>query len=175
MSSRSSMIFHTVLVGIFVFLLLVSFSSSFQRVVFPVIVLSIGILVSLLKLLSLARPQWKALLDPEGMFESMGKQNAPVGQSLEDRDEDSGLVTSAPKTEKLSLASVMIWIVVTMTGIILFGFPIGSALSTLVYMGVLSHEKWLPTVITSVLVGVSLHLVFTVALQVEPYAGVLFG
>lgn len=175
MSARASLVFHLALLAVFVFLLLVSLTFTFERVMFPLMVLAVGITVSLLKLLSLARPEWRALLDPEGMFESMGKQNVPVGEKTDDRDEDSGLVASETKAAKLSLASVIIWIVVTMAGIILFSFPIGSALSTVVYMGVLSHEKWLPTVITSVLVGVSLHLIFTVALQVQPYAGVLFG
>lgn len=175
MSARSSFAFHLVLLGTFIFLLLMSLGTTLERVVFPLIVLGIGIVVSLLKMLSIARPEWRPLLDPEGMFESMGKQNVPVGEESDCRDEDTGLAASSSKAAKLTLAGVIIWIVVTMAGIILFGFPIGSALSTVVYMGVLSREKWLPTIITSVLVGMSLHLVFTVALQVQPYAGVLFG
>lgn len=175
MSARSSFLFHLVLLGIFIFLVSVSLGTTFERVMFPLIVLAIGIVVSLLKMLSIVRPEWRPLLDPEGMFESMGKQNVPVSEQADCRDEDSGLVATPPKAKKLSLVGVIVWIVVTMVGIILFAFPIGSALSTFLYMGVLSREKWLPTVITSVLVGVSLHLIFTVALQVQPYAGVLFG
>ncbi len=174
MTLRYSIVFHVVLLAMLVFLFIISLGLQLQRVIFPLMVLGIGILASLLKLAALFRPQWRMLLDPEGMFEGMGKAAVSSVAAKVEVDEDTGLVPSAPQ-HKLTLASMVLWIVITMAGIILFGFPVGTGVSTLVYMAVLSHEKWIPSLATAVLLAISLHLVFTVALEVEPYAGLLFG
>jgi hypothetical protein len=175
MNSRNTIIFHIVLVAVLVYFLAISLQMQLQRVIFPVVVLGIAILASLLKLAALVRPQWQPLLDPEGMFEGMGKGAVADVAATTDVDEDTGLAAQDKPQQKLTLLNMVVWIAVTMAGIILFGFPLGSALSTVVYMGVLSKEKWVPTLITAAAVAISLYLVFTVALEVEPYQALLFG
>lgn len=168
MNTRSKIIFYLILLAVFIFLTVISIGSEIQKLIFPLIILILAMIANTVKLVALVKPSWGRAIDPECTLEGVGRLSpVPIDKEVE-IDEDFG--TEVVQT-KLSLISVMLWVIFTVINYYLVGLVVATGLSVIIYMIVLCKEKWTGSLITAIVLPIVFYLGFNIALKMPLYQG----
>lgn len=171
MSARNNIIFYVILLVVFISLIIISIETEIKRVIFPLIILVLAIVASTAKLVALFKPSWGKIIDPESILEGVSRSSpVPTDKEVEINKDFSTEVVQT----KLSLISVMLWIIFTVISYYLVGLAVGTGLSVIIYMVVLCKEKWIGSLIMASVLSIVLYLGFNIALKLPLYQGWLF-
>jgi len=128
-SNISNIMYHLILLAIFIFLVIMSIGRpgvTRNVFLFPLVVLIVAIIATILKIIALVRPRWGGIIDPKGMLET-GKDKKV--QNNKDSDFDTESIST-----KLSLVSVILWLFGTFIILWLVGFVGSIVFSVIVYV-----------------------------------------
>ncbi|ATW27217.1 tripartite tricarboxylate transporter TctB family protein [Candidatus Formimonas warabiya] len=176
MENRNAIIFHLMLLALFIFLTFMSIGEQIHSFVFPLIILALSIVICILKILALWKKEWGMVLDPGGVFANVDKSSAlPTKEENEKEDDEIDQdVTPKEIPNKLSLVSVLVWLIGTVVAYYLVGIVVATGLSIITFMIFLAREKLLRSIVTAIAVPLILHLGFDVLLNMKLFPGIFF-
>jgi len=139
----------------------VSLSYKGQTALFPLIVISAGIFLLAIKLVTIVKPHLTPLLDPKGFF---GDDNDDVTTG----DSSSNAVD---ETSTRRETMVIVWGVAYVGLIYLLGFLTASPIMTFVFAKVIGRRSGATSLAVAAAVPVFLYIVFERLLRIELFPG----
>ena len=161
-------IFYSIILFIFFILGIISMNYKGQTALFPLVVICFGLILVILKILTLFRPEFTPILDPQGFFESSKTKHGieAKDRGFEQKDRNSIIW----KNEVF----VFIWGIIFIFLIFAIGFFYASAISTFLFTKMIGKRNFYKSAIISFLMPLTLYLIFKKILKIQLYTGIFF-
>jgi hypothetical protein len=161
-------IFFSIILIILIVLGIISMSYKEQTALFPLVVICFGIILVILKIITLVRPEYTPILDPQGFFES-----SKTKHSVKAKDKDVGEKDQNPVLWKKEIY-IFVWGVIFIFLIFIIGFLSASAISTFIFTKIIGRRNVYKSAIISLLMPLTLYFLFEKLLRIQLYTGILF-
>lgn len=169
---KGMVIFYLTILAVLLFLGGMSLTYSEKVGLFPLLVIIPTSILTIMKIIALTNPAIARRLDPGGILESQSIKKIKEGMKEIDPELEKPVVEKPRSMMREVL--VILWASGFTFGIYLFGFLVTIPVFTFLFIKIYGKRSTgLSLAVSAILVG-SVYLLFSIALKIELYRGLLF-
>ena len=167
---------YSIIMGVFIYLLILTLTYEGETVIFPLFVLSLGIMLCVLKLSALHFPKFGKAVDAQGALEDIGKNVESLDAFLvDDEDQSPEQVAARKQIRRKREIFTYLWTLGFIFMICMTGFYVASLVMVFVYIRFYGKLPLRNSLIISVSTPLFIYLCFDLGLNVNLYSGYLFS
>jgi hypothetical protein len=138
-----------------------------ETALFPMIVIAIGILLALIKLITLIKPRLAPILDPQGLFESAKTRTGAEAKESIKEDLKKG-------SDRKKEVKILVWGILLVFCIYLLGFYLASPIFAFLFITIIGKQRISIAIAIAVSLPVLIYLLFHMLLRITLFPGKLF-